>query len=56
MENNGEDLYVWTHKRFDIGYNGNQVRRDKTETVPTGLSNLLQARQFFEKNMGNVVF
>ncbi len=25
MENSGQDLYVWTHKRFDVGYNGRQI-------------------------------
>ena len=26
MENDGQDLYIWTHKKFEIGYNGNQVK------------------------------
>lgn len=26
MDNNGQDLYIWTHKKFEIGYNGKQVR------------------------------
>lgn len=25
MENNGEDLYIWTHKKFEIGHNGDQI-------------------------------
>ena len=25
-ENKGESLYMWTHKKFEIGYNGNRVR------------------------------
>lgn len=24
-ENKGEDLYIWTHKKFEIGYNGKQI-------------------------------
>ena len=25
MENEGNDLYIWTHKRLDIGFNKDQV-------------------------------
>ncbi len=24
-ESDGKDLYVWTHKKFEIGYNGRQI-------------------------------
>ena len=24
-ENKGESLYMWTHKKFEIGYNGKRV-------------------------------
>ena len=27
-ENKGESLYMWTHKKFEIGYNGNRVRQE----------------------------
>ena len=25
MDDKGESLYVWTHKKFEIGFNGKQV-------------------------------
>lgn len=25
ISDSGEDFYVWTHKKFDIGYNGKQI-------------------------------
>jgi transmembrane 9 superfamily protein 3 len=25
MENSGQDLYLWTHKKFEIGYSGHNV-------------------------------
>lgn len=25
ISENGDDYYVWTHKKFDIGYNGKQI-------------------------------
>ncbi len=25
MENNGEDLYLWTHKKFEIGYSDDRI-------------------------------
>ena len=24
-EGSGPDMYLWTHKKFEIGYNGNQI-------------------------------
>ena len=26
MDDKGDNLYVWTHKKFEIGYNGKQVK------------------------------
>ena len=25
IEENGDGYYIWTHKKFDIGFNGNQI-------------------------------
>jgi transmembrane 9 superfamily protein 3 len=25
MDDKGDNLYIWTHKKFEIGYNGKQV-------------------------------
>lgn len=25
MDEKGENMYIWTHKKFEIGYNGKQV-------------------------------
>ena len=25
IDEKGEDFYIWTHKKFEIGYNGNQI-------------------------------
>ena len=25
MDDKGDNLYIWTHKKFEIGFNGKQV-------------------------------
>ncbi len=25
MDESGKSLYIWTHKKFEIGYNGNRI-------------------------------
>lgn len=25
MDESGKNAYIWTHKKFDIGYNGNHI-------------------------------